>query len=59
MAILVEGCSKIKDLKEMIQVLDGDVMDSARQIPDLNVVSSRNSMIMKTFHYIVSITISH
>ncbi|PWA92153.1 Vps54 domain-containing protein/DUF2450 domain-containing protein [Artemisia annua] len=40
MTILVEGCSRFNELKEMIKVLDGDVMDSARQIHDLNVSRS-------------------
>ncbi|GKD81103.1 hypothetical protein Tco_1347942, partial [Tanacetum coccineum] len=40
MAILVEGCSRAWELKEMIKVFDGDVMDSACQIHDLNVTKS-------------------
>lgn len=34
---IVEGCSRIRDLKETIRILDVDLVDSARQIQDLNV----------------------
>ncbi|GJT44357.1 vacuolar protein sorting-associated protein 54, chloroplastic isoform X1 [Tanacetum coccineum] len=37
---IVEGCSRIRELKETIKVLDGDLVDSACQIHDLNVTRS-------------------
>ncbi|XP_076932351.1 vacuolar protein sorting-associated protein 54, chloroplastic-like [Bidens hawaiensis] len=33
---IVEGCGRIRELKETIRILDGDLVDSARQIQDLN-----------------------
>ncbi|XAR56144.1 hypothetical protein NMG60_11036498 [Bertholletia excelsa] len=33
---IVEGCSRIRELKETIRLLDMDLVDSARQIQDLN-----------------------
>ncbi|KAL4563726.1 hypothetical protein LXL04_027771 [Taraxacum kok-saghyz] len=33
---IVEGCSRIRQLKETIRLLDVDLVDSARQIQDLN-----------------------
>ncbi|KAD7479015.1 hypothetical protein R6Q59_005201 [Mikania micrantha] len=33
---IVEGCSRIRELKETIRLLDVDLVDSARQIQDLN-----------------------
>ncbi|GAV66145.1 Vps54 domain-containing protein/DUF2450 domain-containing protein [Cephalotus follicularis] len=33
---IVEGCSRIRELKETIRLLDSDLVDSARQIHDLN-----------------------
>jgi vacuolar protein sorting-associated protein 54 len=40
---IVEGCSRIRELKETIRILDVDLVDSARQIQDLNV--TRSSML--------------
>ncbi|KAM0054859.1 putative vacuolar protein sorting-associated protein [Helianthus debilis subsp. tardiflorus] len=37
---IVEGCGRIRELKEMIRVLDGDLVDSARQIQELKVTRS-------------------
>ncbi|KAI3800624.1 hypothetical protein L1987_28717 [Smallanthus sonchifolius] len=37
---IVEGCSRIRELKETIRLLDGDLVDSARQIHDLNLTRS-------------------
>ncbi|XP_021970883.1 vacuolar protein sorting-associated protein 54, chloroplastic isoform X2 [Helianthus annuus] len=34
---IVEGCGRIRELKEKIRVLDGDLVDSARQIQELKV----------------------
>ncbi|KAK6945695.1 Vacuolar protein sorting-associated protein 54, C-terminal [Dillenia turbinata] len=34
---IVEGCDRIRELKETIRLLDVDLVDSARQIHDLNV----------------------
>ncbi|EOY25520.1 VPS54 isoform 5 [Theobroma cacao] len=33
---IVEGCSRIRELKETIRLLDTDLVDSARQIQELN-----------------------
>ncbi|GMI93207.1 modified transport to the vacuole 17, ARABIDOPSIS THALIANA VPS54 HOMOLOG [Hibiscus trionum] len=33
---IVEGCSRIRDLKETIRLVDTDLVDSARQIQELN-----------------------
>ncbi|GLU17466.1 hypothetical protein SLE2022_338320 [Rubroshorea leprosula] len=33
---IVEGCSRIRQLKETIRLLDSDLVDSARQIQELN-----------------------
>lgn len=33
---IVEGCSRIRELKETIRLLDADLVDSARQIQELN-----------------------
>ncbi|KAM7505724.1 hypothetical protein LguiB_004628 [Lonicera macranthoides] len=40
---IVEGCSRIRELKETIRLLDVDLVDSARQIQELNV--TRSSML--------------
>ncbi|KAI3741427.1 hypothetical protein L1987_59099 [Smallanthus sonchifolius] len=37
---IVEGCSRIRELKDTIRLLDGDLVDSARQIQDLNLTRS-------------------
>ncbi|KAK9064384.1 hypothetical protein SSX86_015766 [Deinandra increscens subsp. villosa] len=37
---IVEGCSRIRELKETIRLLDVDLVDSARQIQDLNLTRS-------------------
>ncbi|KAL6991799.1 hypothetical protein U1Q18_009910 [Sarracenia purpurea var. burkii] len=37
---IVEGCSRIRELKETIRLLDADLVDSARQIQDLNATRS-------------------
>ncbi|MFS7889546.1 putative vacuolar protein sorting-associated protein [Helianthus anomalus] len=37
---IVEGCGRIRELKETIRVLDGDLVDSARQIQELKVTRS-------------------
>lgn len=37
---IVEGCSRIRDLKETIRLLDADLVDSARQIHELNATRS-------------------
>ncbi|KAJ0693224.1 putative vacuolar protein sorting-associated protein [Helianthus annuus] len=37
---IVEGCGRIRELKEKIRVLDGDLVDSARQIQELKVTRS-------------------
>ncbi|KAL5739106.1 hypothetical protein ACOSP7_028026 [Xanthoceras sorbifolium] len=37
---IVEGCSRIRELKETIRLLDTDLVDSARQIQDLNATRS-------------------
>ncbi|KAK4834474.1 hypothetical protein QYF36_023395 [Acer negundo] len=37
---IVEGCSQIRELKETIRLLDVDLVDSARQIQDLNATRS-------------------
>ncbi|KAF9616654.1 hypothetical protein IFM89_031518 [Coptis chinensis] len=38
-----EACGRIRELKEMIRILDGDLVDSARSIQDLN--STRSNLI--------------
>lgn len=40
---IVEGCNRIRELKETIRLLDVDLVDSARQIQELNV--TRSSML--------------
>ncbi|KAG2689593.1 hypothetical protein I3843_09G145100 [Carya illinoinensis] len=40
---IVEGCSQILELKETIRLLDVDLVDSARQIQDLN--ATRNNLL--------------
>ena len=35
-----EGCNRIRELKETISLLDVDLVDSARQIQELNVTRS-------------------
>lgn len=40
---IVEGCSRIRELKETIRLLDTDLVDIARQIQDLS--GSRNNLI--------------
>ncbi|KAH9747613.1 vacuolar protein sorting-associated protein 54 [Citrus sinensis] len=37
---IVEGCSQIRELKETIRLLDTDLVDSARQIQELNATRS-------------------
>ncbi|CAK9167419.1 unnamed protein product [Ilex paraguariensis] len=37
---IVEGCNRIRELKETIRLLDSDLVDSARQIQELNVERS-------------------
>ncbi|XP_028088798.1 vacuolar protein sorting-associated protein 54, chloroplastic-like isoform X1 [Camellia sinensis] len=37
---IVEGCSRIRELKETIRLLDADLVDSAQQIHDLNATRS-------------------
>ncbi|KAL6132444.1 hypothetical protein ACLB2K_064687 [Fragaria x ananassa] len=37
---VVEGCNRIRELKETISLLDVDLVDSARQIQELNVTRS-------------------
>ncbi|KAI7729170.1 hypothetical protein M8C21_019673, partial [Ambrosia artemisiifolia] len=37
---IVEGCGRIRELKERIRVLDGDLVDTARQVQELNVTRS-------------------
>lgn len=37
---IVEGCKRIRELKEMIRLLDVDLVDSARQVQDLNLTRS-------------------
>ncbi|XP_059667466.1 vacuolar protein sorting-associated protein 54, chloroplastic isoform X2 [Cornus florida] len=37
---IVEGCSRIRELKETIRLLDADLVDSALQIHDLNTTRS-------------------
>ncbi|KAA8544806.1 hypothetical protein F0562_019603 [Nyssa sinensis] len=37
---IVEGCSRIRGLKETIRLLDADLVDSARQIQELNATRS-------------------
>ncbi|XP_057465271.1 vacuolar protein sorting-associated protein 54, chloroplastic isoform X2 [Actinidia eriantha] len=37
---IVEGCSRIRELKETIRLLDADLVDSARRIHDLNATRS-------------------
>lgn len=37
---IVEGCNRIRELKETIRLLDVDLVDSARQIQDLNLTRS-------------------
>ncbi|XP_022721292.1 vacuolar protein sorting-associated protein 54, chloroplastic-like isoform X4 [Durio zibethinus] len=40
---IVEGCSRIRELKETIRLLDADLVDSARQIQELN--ASRTNLL--------------
>ncbi|KAL7241390.1 hypothetical protein ACSBR1_014061 [Camellia fascicularis] len=40
---IVEGCSRIRELKETIRLLDADLVDSAQQIHDLN--ATRNNLL--------------
>ncbi|PPD68602.1 hypothetical protein GOBAR_DD34524 [Gossypium barbadense] len=35
---IVEGCNRIRDLKETIRLVDTDLVDSARQIQELNAI---------------------
>lgn len=37
---IVEGCSRIRELKETIRLLDSDLVDSAKQIQELNATRS-------------------
>ncbi|KAF5811438.1 putative vacuolar protein sorting-associated protein [Helianthus annuus] len=37
---IVEGCGRIRELKETIRLLDVDLVDSARQVQDLNLTRS-------------------
>ncbi|KAG5516026.1 hypothetical protein RHGRI_036913 [Rhododendron griersonianum] len=37
---IAEGCSRIRELKETIRLLDSDLVDSAREIQDLNLTRS-------------------
>ncbi|GFS43545.1 similar to VPS54 [Actinidia rufa] len=37
---IVEGCTRIRELKETIRLLDADLVDSARRIHDLNATRS-------------------
>lgn len=40
---IAEGCSRIRELKETIRLLDSDLVDSAREIQDLN--STRSNLL--------------
>lgn len=40
---IAEGCSRIRELKETIRLLDMDLVDSAREIQDLN--STRSNLL--------------
>ncbi|XVF75042.1 hypothetical protein PTKIN_Ptkin13bG0157400 [Pterospermum kingtungense] len=52
---IVEGCSRIRELKETIRLLDTDLVDSARQIQELNATRTNLFSLQNKLKLILSV----
>lgn len=52
---IVEGCSRIRELKETIQLLDSDLVDSARQIQEHNSIRSNMLALQQKLRLILNV----
>ncbi|KAK8618221.1 hypothetical protein V6N13_132221 [Hibiscus sabdariffa] len=53
---IVEGCNRIRDLKETIRLVDTDLVDSARQIQELNATRTNLLALQHKLKLILSVT---